>query len=90
MGETADPALGELAETCFSHLVANPEQLAEFMGAAGYDGAQLRSALGSQSLQRGLVEYVATNEPLMLAICANSGVSPENFMAVWHRLNRTD
>lgn len=90
MGEMADPALDDLADTCFSHLVANPEQLAEFMGAAGYDGARLRAALGSQSLQRGLLDYVATNEPLMLAICANSGMSPDRFMAVWHRLNRTD
>ncbi|MDB5562893.1 MAG: hypothetical protein JWN11_2311 [Hyphomicrobiales bacterium] len=79
-----------LAELCLGQLAENPEQLSDFMGFAGYSPAGLRSAIGSQQLQAGLIDYFAANEPLMLALCANGGVSPEAFMRVWHQLNPSE
>jgi len=78
-----------LADLCFGQLVENPEQLAEFMGFAGYDPTALRRAVGTRQLANGLIDYFATNEPLMLTLCANNGLKPEDFMRVWHRLNPT-
>lgn len=77
----------EYADLCLMHLVSDPALLAEFMTITGYDGAGLRAALESESLHRGLIDYVASNEPVMLSMCANAGIRPEQFMAVWQRLN---
>jgi len=77
----------ELADLCLGQLAEDPAQLAEFMGFAGYDPTALRRAMGSQQLAHGLIDYFATNEPLMMALCANHGLKPEDFMRVWHRLN---
>lgn len=60
------------------------------MHLAGYSPAGLRAALGSDQLVHGLIDYFAQNESLMLALCANRGLRPEEFMRVWHRLNPAD
>jgi hypothetical protein len=78
---------GELGEMCLTYLTNDPEQLAEFMTISGYDPTALRAALGSEQLFRGLIDYFASNEPMMLAVCANNGISPEAFMRVWYKLN---
>jgi hypothetical protein len=81
------PDAPALAELCLGHLVENPEELGAFMSQSGYDGAALRAAIGSAHLQRGLIDYFASNEPLLLALCANNALSPETFMRVWAKLN---
>ena len=76
-----------LAELCLGQLAEDPAQLAEFMVQTGYSPAALRAAVGSQQLDSGLIDYFAQNEPLMLALCANNGLRPEDFMRVWSQLN---
>jgi hypothetical protein len=76
-----------LADCCLGYLAEDPAQLAEFMNAAGYSPASLRRAVGSTQLAGGLVDYFAANEALMLAVCANNGLKPEDFMRVWQQLN---
>ncbi len=87
----AQPALGaeaiRLADACLDHLVAHPEELLAFMQQAGLDGDALRKAVGSPRLTRGLIDHFAANEGLLLALCANTGTRPEQFMRVWHALN---
>jgi hypothetical protein len=81
------PELAELARMCLDHLVADPESLGRFMVEAGYDPGSLRGALGTPDFKAGLIDYFARNEPMMLAVSAANGIRPEDFMAVWHRLN---
>jgi hypothetical protein len=76
-----------LGELCLHHLAENPAQLAEFMSLTGYSPDALRKAVGGDGLDRGLVDYFATNEALLLALCANNGFKPDDFMHVWARLN---
>lgn len=78
-----------LAELCLGQLAEDPRQLAEFMAMTGYSPAALRSAVGTDQLGRGLIDYFAGNEPLLLALCANNGLKPDEFMRVWARLNPT-
>lgn len=85
--ERAEPSLGPLADTCLGYLAEHPEELLAFMQYAGLDPDALRHSVGSPALQRGLIDYFASNEPILLAFCANAGFSPEQFMRVWHRLN---
>ena len=61
-----------------------------FMEQAGLSPDALRSAVGTERLTRGLIDYFASNEAILLALCANAGTTPEKFMQVWHRLNRTE
>ena len=70
----------KLAGLCLGQLAEDPGQLAEFMGYAGYDPAALRRAMGTEQLATGLIDYFAANEPLMLTLCANNGLKPDDFM----------
>jgi hypothetical protein len=81
------PSLAELAEFCLNYLAQNPEQLAEFMGISGLDPQGLRGAVGTEGFARGLLDYVVSNESLLLAVCAQNNISPETVMRVWARLN---
>ena len=76
-----------LAQTCLGQLAEDPAQLAEFMTMTGYSPDTLRAAVGSAQLGRGLIDYFAANEPLLLALCANNNIRPEDFMRVWAELN---
>jgi len=76
-----------LADMCLGYLAENPEELGNFMSQVGYDPASLRASVGSESLGRGLIDYFAANEPLLLAFCANQKLAPESFMRVWVKLN---
>ena len=85
--EKAETSVATLADACLGYLAENAEELLAFMQFAGLDPDALRRLVGSAAFQRGLIDYFASNEPILLALCANSGMSPEQFMRVWHRLN---
>ncbi len=76
-----------VGEMCLHYLAENPAQLAEFMTMTGYSPDALRKAVGGAGLDRGLIDYIASNEPLLLAVCANNSLKPDDFMRVWARLN---
>jgi hypothetical protein len=85
--DKADPSLAGLADTCLGYLAENPDELLAFMQFSGLDPEALRRSVGSPALQRGLIDYFAANEAILLALCANAGMTPEHFMRVWQRLN---
>ena len=58
-----------------------------FMNVTGYTPDGVRGAAGTPALSRGLIEYVAAYEPLMLALCAKASLRPEDFMRVYYKLN---
>lgn len=76
-----------LGDLCLHHLAENPAQLAEFMTMTGYSPDALRKAAGGDALDRGMIDYFATNEALLLALCANNSFKPDDFMRVWAKLN---
>ena len=88
--EKVEPSLAPLADLCLGYLAEHPDELLAFMQSAGLDPDALRAAVGTPALQRGLVEYFASNEPILLALCANSAMAPEDFMRVFHQINRTE
>ncbi len=76
-----------LGELCLHHLAENPAQLGEFMTMTGYSPDALRKAVGNAALDRGLIDYFAANEALLLAVAANNSFKPDDFMRVWAKLN---
>mgnify|MGYP002404262682 CR=1 FL=1 len=87
LAKPTQPTVPEVAEACLGHLAENPDELLAFMQQAGLDPQSLRAAIGTKRLQTGLIDYFAANEPLLLALCANTGTSPDSFMRLWHKLN---
>ena len=81
------PTLEELADICLNHLAQDPEQLADFMGIAGFSLDGLRKAIGTRSFALGLLDYVVQNEPLLLAIGQQNALAPETIMRVWAKHN---
>ena len=57
------------------------------MGQTGLSPDGLRTAVGSRSLIRGLLDYVVHNETLLLAICTANQFQPDTVMRVWAKLN---
>jgi hypothetical protein len=76
-----------LGELCLHQLAENPAQLGEFMSLTGYSPDALRRAVGGTALYAGLIDYFASNEPLLLTLCANNNFKPDDFMRVWAKLN---
>jgi hypothetical protein len=79
--------ISEAADACLGYLAEHPEELLAFMQHAGLDPQALRASVGTRQLQLGLIDYFASNEPILLALCSNTGKSPESFMRTWHKLN---
>ena len=78
------------ADACFAHLVQNPEDLQRFMTETGYAPDTIGAAVGTRALNLAMLEYVVRSEPLLLAICANAGLSPERVTRLWQRLSYTE
>ena len=79
--------LESYAAAALNALASDPEQLMRFMSACGYAPHSLRQAIGTPELDTALLSHLATNEPLLLAVCANNGLSAEHFMSCWQRIN---
>ncbi len=88
--KTPAPTLEELADLCLQHLAQNPEQLAEFMGHSGIDPQSLRRLVGTTGFAHGLIDYVVSNEPLLLAVAAENHLKPESIMQTWAKLHHTE
>jgi hypothetical protein len=88
--KTPQPTLKELADLCLQYLAQNPEQLAEFMVQSGLTPGDLRGLVGTDGFAHGLVDYVVSNEPLLMAVAADSSVSPEAIARTWAKLHATE
>ena len=88
--KTPQLTLKELADLSLDYLAQNPEQLAEFMVHSGISPADLRKLIGTDGFAHGLVDYVVSNEPLLLAVAADAKVSPETVMRTWAKLHASE
>jgi hypothetical protein len=83
-------SIQELAELCLDHLAQNPDQLAEFMVQSGIDPQGLRGLIGTDGFAHGLIDYVVSNEPLLLAVAAEGRLKPESIVQAWAKLHHTE
>ena len=84
------PTVKEVADLCLEHLAQNPEQLAEFMVQSGIDPRSLRGLIRTDSFAHGLIDYVVSNEPLLVAVAAENSLSPETITRAWAKLHHTE
>ncbi len=78
----------ELADLCLQYLAQNPEQLAEFMVQSGLDPQSLRRVVGTAGFAHGLIDYVVSNEPLLLAVATENQLKPARIMSAWAKLHQ--
>lgn len=52
------------------------EELERLLGTTGLSPSELREGLGDPSFEDGLLGYLSQSEPLLLALCAETGRDP--------------
>ena len=89
--EESDPKITEaqLALEILGFLVSDPKRLTTFLDETGVDPNALRDALGDRALHGGLLDYIMTDEALLVAFAASANRSPEAIEGSIAKLRRT-
>lgn len=82
--EREDPAIISLKFLAF--LASDAEQLGRFIALSGLAPSDLRQNLQSPAFQAGLLDFVLSDESLLLAFAANAGINPSSVMQARARL----
>jgi hypothetical protein len=76
-----DRITGEIAENLAIHalsfLACDPERLGQFLAATGIGPDMIREAATDPSFLAGVLDHVAADEQLLLAVAQHAGVAPE-------------
>jgi hypothetical protein len=75
---TALQALGFLA--------ADEDRLARFLAASGIDAASLRDQAGSRDLAVAVLDFMLSDETLLLEFCDHDSIDPRNMLRMRHIL----
>jgi hypothetical protein len=65
-----------LAIASLSHIATDVEQLGRFLALTGLEAGQIREAAKSQTFLLAVLDFVSTDESLLIAIAANQGFKP--------------
>ena len=58
-------------------LASDPERLGRFLSLAGFGPEMIRDAARDPAFLAGVLDHVASDEPLLLAVAEHAGVTPE-------------
>lgn len=72
----------ELSASILLFLHARPRELERFLGSTGTQPDQLRALMGNAAFADGLLDYLVSNEPLLLAYCEETGDRPARLGAL--------
>ncbi len=70
----------ELVTSLVVFLGGRQDDLERFFTVSGVAPSELRTRLTDPGFQRGLLDYVMMNEPLLLAFCEEAGHDPVSFV----------
>ena len=76
-----------LAVIVLNSLTTDPERLGRFLALSGLDPATIREAAGSDGFLPAVLDYVVSDEPLLLDIARETGFAPEAIVAAGRRLS---
>lgn len=85
--EVQTKEIGLLSQSGLDFLIADPEELVRFMKVSGYDPDALRASIDTPELNLAIMSYFASNEPSLLAMCANANIDVTRFMRCWNQQN---
>jgi hypothetical protein len=69
-----------LAIQALGFLAQDPERLGRFLSHAGIGPGMIRQAAADPAFLSGVLDHVASDEPLLLAVAEHVGVKPEAVM----------
>lgn len=69
------------AISALAHIAADDERLQRFLAVTGIDPANLRSEAGKPGFVAGVLDYLCSDEALLVGFAAEQGVSPESVVA---------
>jgi hypothetical protein len=71
----------ELAVAALAFLAGEPDRLSRFLDLSGLGPHNLRAAAADPGFFAAVLDYVAGDEPLLIAFAAEQGQSPERIIA---------
>ncbi len=69
------------AISALAHIAGDDERLQRFLAVTGIDPANLRSEAGKPGFVSGVLDYLCSDEALLVGFAAEQGVSPESVVA---------
>jgi len=66
-----------LAIQALGFMASDPERLGAFLAATGVGPEAIRRAAADPSFLAGVLDYVAADEPLLLAVAEQAGLAPQ-------------
>jgi len=66
-----------LAIQALSFLAGDPERLGRFLAITGIGPDMIRKAAADPAFLAGVLDHVVADEPLLVAVAAHAGVSPQ-------------
>ncbi|HEX2147208.1 MAG TPA: DUF3572 domain-containing protein [Pseudorhizobium sp.] len=69
-------------------LAAEPEMLGRFLALSGLEANQLRGAVNDPAFLAGMIDFLVSHEPTLLAFCEASNTSPETVEAAWRHYSK--
>jgi hypothetical protein len=79
-----------LAILALGFLAQDPERLGRFLSLAGIGPDRIRQAAADPEFLAGVLDHVASDEPLLLAVAEHIGVKPEAVMRAHAALSGHD
>lgn len=87
MSERTTPETAEiLALEALGWLAGQPDGIARFLTVSGLEAADLRQAAGDRDLLGSVLDFLLTNEPLLLEFCQDASISPKRIHVARHHL----
>jgi uncharacterized protein DUF3572 len=68
----------KLAISALSFLAQDPERLGQFLSLTGIGPDMIRKAAADPQFLAGVLDHVASDEPLLLAVAEHAGVRPQD------------
>jgi hypothetical protein len=87
MSERATPETAEiLALEALAWLAGQPDGIARFLTVTGLEAGDLRQAAGDRDLLGSVLDFMLTNEPLLLEFCQDASIPPKRIHVARHHL----
>jgi hypothetical protein len=79
-----------VALTAFAFITSDEERMSRFLAVSGLQPDTIRSAASEPGFFAGILDYVATDEPLLIALAKEMNTKPEDIMAAHWTLSPSE
>ena len=79
-----------VAVGAFSFIIADEERLGRFLAVSGLQPDTIRSAATSPGFFAGILDYVVSDEPLLVALAKELNTKPEHIMSAHRTLSPSE